>query len=103
MLRLRAHGIALVALLCFAAAPAVSAALDDGRDAYQKGDYATALRLLRPLADAGNSDAQVFIGLSYEFGDGVAKNTAEAVKWYRQAAEKGNSDAAYNLGTLYEE
>jgi len=91
------------ATIMFLGSPAFGAALEDGRDAYQKGDYAGALKLLRPLADAGNPEAQVYIGLSYEFGDGVAKNTAEAVKWYRQAAEKGSIDAAYNLGTIYEE
>ena len=69
----------------------MAAALDDGRDAYQRGDYAAALRLLRPLADSGNPDAQVFIGMSYEFGDGVMKDTAQAVKWYRQAAAEGQA------------
>src|SRR5438874_12072440 len=102
MLRVHPRAIAFAALLSFAALPAFTA-LEDGRDAYQNGDYAAALRLLRPLADAGNPEAQVFIGMSYEFGDGVTKNTAEAVKWYRQAADKGNMDAAYNLGTIYEE
>jgi TPR repeat protein len=91
------------ATVMFIGSPAFAAALEDGRDAYQKGDFAAALKLLRPLANAGNPEAQVFIGLSYEFGDGVTKNTAEAVKWYRQAAEKGSIDAAYNLGTIYEE
>jgi len=87
----------------FFGSPVFAAALEDGRDAYQKGDYAAALKLLRPLADAGNPEAQVFVGMSYEFGDGVTKNTAEAVKWYRQAAQKGSIDAAYNLGTIYED
>ena len=82
---------------------AFAAALEDGRDAYQKGEYPAALKLLRPLADAGNPEAQVFIGMSYEFGDGVKKSTVEALKWYRQAAQKGSIDAAYNLGTIYED
>src|SRR5436309_1982600 len=103
MLRIRQFRSTLVAMLCIAGAPTMAAALDDGRDAYQRGEYTIALHLLRPLADAGNPEAQLFIGLSYEFGDGVTKNTAEAVKWYRQAADKGNPDAAYNLGTMYEE
>jgi len=97
-------GLALgFAAAMFLGSPVFAAALEDGRDAYQKGDYAAALKLLRPLANAGNPEAQVFIGMSYEFGDGVAKNTAEAVKWYRQAAQKGSLDAAYNLGTMYED
>jgi TPR repeat protein len=63
----------------FFGSPVFAAALEDGRDAYQKGDYAAALKLLRPLADAGNPEAQVFVGMSYEFGDGVTKNTAESM------------------------
>ena len=93
----------LAAVLALISLPAFAAAIEDGRDAYHKGDYATALRILRPLADDGNPEAQVFIGMSYEFGDGIGKDTKQAINWYRKAADKGNADAAYNLGTMYED
>ena|SRR5215469_10919155 len=83
-----ARSLILSTAMCLICGPVLAAALEDGRDAYHKGDYATALRILRPLADQGNPDAQVFIGMSYEFGDGIAKDTKEAINWYRKAAER---------------
>ena len=38
--------------------------LEDADTAYRKGDYATALRLLRPLADQGHPIAQSLLGIS---------------------------------------
>jgi hypothetical protein len=37
----------------------------------------------------------------YANGDGVPKDSAEAVKWYRKAAEQGNAVAQNNLGAMY--
>jgi tetratricopeptide (TPR) repeat protein len=45
--------------------------------------------------------AQCKLGVCYQFGRGVAKDEAEAVKWYRKAAEQGNADAQFNLGLCY--
>ena len=56
----------IVALLVSGAAvPAVAGPLEDGLEAYEKGDYATALRLWRPLAEQGDADAQSNLGLMY--------------------------------------
>ena len=73
----------------------------DGMAAYERGDYATAFRLWRPLADQGNARAQVILGSMLEFGQGVPQNHAEAVKWYRLAADQGNAHAQVNLGGMY--
>jgi uncharacterized protein len=62
---------------------------EDGSAAYGRGDYATALRLFRPLADQGSTQAQYKIGLMYYSGEGVAQDLAEATKWYRRAADPG--------------
>jgi len=74
-----------------------------GLDAYHKGDYATALRLLRPLADQGDADAQWSIGHLYaEGGLGVPQDYQQAVLWYRKAAEQGsNAYAQTTLGRMY--
>ena len=66
-----------------------------GDAAYNLGDYATAYRLWRPLADLGNADAQFNIGLMYEEGNGMAQDYAAAVKWYRKAAKQGNTLAQF--------
>ena len=72
--------------------------LEDGQAAYNRGDYATALKLLRPLAEQGNANAQNNLGWMYDQGDGVTQDFKEAAKWYRSAAEEGLHEAQYNLG-----
>ena len=91
----------LLVLLVCAAGPAVAGPFEDAAAARGSGDYATALRLLRPLADQGIADAQYYLGLMYDTGEGVAQNYAAAAAWYRKAADKGASDAQYNLGNMY--
>jgi hypothetical protein len=71
---------------------------EDGLAAHKRGDYATALKLWRPLAEQGLADAQYTLGIMYANGRGVAQNYAEALKWYRMAAEQGNVAAQCNLG-----
>jgi hypothetical protein len=75
---------------------------EDGVAAYERGDYATALRLWRPLAEQGDANAQSNLGFMYEKGRGVPQDEAEAVKWYRLAAEQGYANAQSNLGFMYE-
>ncbi len=77
------------------------ASFDDGVRAYLDEDYATALDVWRPLAEAGLAAAQFGMGLAYENGRGVLRNEAVAAGWYRQAAEQGLADAQFNLGNLY--
>jgi len=84
------------------AAPAAAAPFEDAIAAYDKGDYATALQLLRPLADRELPMAQHNLGVMYENGLGVTQNYAEAVKWYRKAADQGFASAQLNLGFMYE-
>jgi len=74
---------------------------DAASAAYQKGNYATALRLLRPLADQGDAHAQFNLGVMYAEGQGVPQDYAEAAKWYRLAADQGHAQAQYNLGLWY--
>ncbi len=98
-------GLALVAALCAGftlglTAPA-GAGLDEGVAAYQRGDYATALREWRPLAEQGNAAAQYNLGVMYNKGQGVPQDYGEAMKWYRKAAEQGIADAQHSLGVMY--
>ncbi len=91
--------LALV-LACALSAPAW-AGFDEGWAAYDRGDYETALREWRPLAEQGDADAQFNLGVMYDIGQGVAQDYAEAAKWYRRGAEQGDADAQYNLGVMY--
>jgi TPR repeat protein len=76
---------------------------EDSMAAYDGGDYATTLQLLRPLAEQGNVQAQNGLGAMYYNGKGVTKDFKEAVKWYRLAAAQGNISAQLNLGAMYYE
>ena len=69
--------------------------------AFRSGDYATALREWRPLAEHGHVKAQHNLGSMYYDGQGVPKNNAEAVRWIRKAAEQGLAKAQSNLGLMY--
>jgi uncharacterized protein len=80
---------------------AVAGPLEDGLQAVDRGDYATALRLLKPLAEAGYPEAQINLGNMFFDGNGVARDYAESVKWYLLAADHGNTDAQIALGFLY--
>jgi uncharacterized protein len=92
----------LVLFVCAAAVPAVAEPFEDAKAAYNSGDYATALRLYRALADAGDLRAQNNLGRMYEQGQGVPQDNAMAVSWYRKAAEQGQATAQNNLGLMYE-
>jgi len=93
--------VALVLSIVCLAAPAW-ADFKAGVDASHRGDYATALRELRPLAEQGDPAAQSYLGFMFETGRGVPKNYTEAAMWYRRAAEQGDSLAQYSLGLLYD-
>jgi TPR repeat protein len=91
--------IALLAASFIAmAGGAFAASYDDAMTAYDNGDYATALKLLRPLAERGDTNAQYSIGRMYAKGEGVPKDEAEAVNWFRKANEQGKALKAYNSG-----
>ncbi len=100
--RLRYILTALIALAMWlaATAPALSD-FQDGVAAYNRGNYATALREIQPLAERGLSAAQFYLGLMYANGTGVTRDYTEAVKWHRKAAEQGYAKAQYGLGSMY--
>ncbi len=96
MKRVTAFAVLLVVL----AAPAW-AGWDEGVAAYNRGDYATAFREMKPLAEQGLAGAQHNLGLMYRNGQGVPQDDAEAARWYRKSAEQGHANAQYNLGVMY--
>jgi len=75
--------------------------IDKGYEAYNDGDYATALKEWKPIAEQGYAFAQYNLGILYEYGNGVPKDYAEAVKWYRLSAEQGYAISQYSLGLMY--
>ncbi len=95
--------ISLVAVALFVGSMTAHAAdFSVGYEAYQRGDYATALRIMREHADQGNARAQYNLGGMYYSGNGVTQDFAAAVRWFRKAADQDNAVAQTNLGSMYE-
>ena len=95
------HIVFALALTMTLVSAAVAGPFEDGLATHERGDYATALRLWRPLAEQGTADAQHMLGIMYANGQSVPQDYAEAVKWYRLAAEQGSANAQYMLGIMY--
>ena len=93
--------IALVLSFVCLAVPAW-ADFQAGMEANNRGDYATALREWRPLAEQGDANAQYNLGVMYDFAKGVSQDFAKARQWYEKAAAQGHAGAQNNLGGLYE-
>lgn len=91
-----ALSLAAVAAL---AAPA-HADVKAGVDAWQSGDYNAAVAEWRPLAIAGDADAQFNLGQAYKLGRGVPTDLVQAEGWYRRAAKQGHLQAEDNLGLI---
>ena len=75
----------------------------NGTIAFERGDYKTALKEFKDLAEQKDSRGQYGMGLMYDLGTGVSTNFEESVKWYKLSAEQGNADAQNNLATMYAE
>jgi DNA-binding transcriptional MerR regulator len=82
------------------APPNTTGTYEDGRATYDGGDHPGALKLWRPLAESGNTKAQVMLGMMYMMGDGVLPDYATGRKWLERAAEQGDADARGMLGNL---
>lgn len=73
-----------------------------GLDAYDRGDFAAALREWRPLAEQGDARAQFNLGVILFNGQGIPHDPVEAVEWYRAAADQGYGPAQDKLAFMYE-
>lgn len=82
----------------------VLANYQDASDAYKRGDYSTALKVLKPLAEAGDARAQFSLGRMYQDGYGSIQDDRKyevAIRWYRLAAQQEHGGALNSLGYVY--
>lgn len=93
-------GLVLGLVLAVGAAP-LRADFQEGLAAYDAGDFAAAAEAWRPLAEAGDVEAQVALAGLYTSGLGVPTDPTEAARLYRAAAEQGDAVARLNLGDAY--
>ena len=92
----------LTVALAFATGGILAQDLAKGLAAAQTGDFATALKEWRPLAEQGDATAQYHLGVTYTHGRGVLQDYAEAMKWYLRAAKQGQNNGRTGIGLLYE-
>jgi hypothetical protein len=78
-----------------------AADFDKALNAYEKGDYKTALEEWRISANQGDASAQYNLGLMYANGQGVSQDDTEAAQWFRRAAEQDLVQAQLNLSLMY--
>jgi uncharacterized protein len=83
------------------------AGLEEGMEAYDRGDTAAAVREFEKLP-VKNGFVLYNLGVLYANGDGVRKDVKTAVGFYRQAAELSGPDklwtqlSLHNLGRMHE-
>ncbi len=91
-------------LICLALAGFQSAAIagmQEAEQAYNQGDYKTALSEYQPLAMQGDMRAQFQLGSIYGEGLGVPQNFKESARWTKLSAEQGYTPAQFVLGVMY--
>ncbi len=71
--------------------------------AHDPSSYASALKVWLPAAQAGDPEAQAYVGEIFEKGLAGTPDYESAAGWYRRAAEQGFSRAQINLAHLYEQ
>jgi TPR repeat protein len=87
----------IIAVLILMLGFAVSGAADPSADAdaaMKRHDYKTAVRLIRPLAEQGDANAQYNLGVFYDNGLGVPQDRVRAYMWLSLAATQGRERAA---------
>lgn len=99
MTRIIFRALLLAAFLL--AGAGAQAGMQEGIDAYEKGDYSASLKEFKRLAAKGNAEAQSALGFMYASGTGVSQDYKKAAEWYRKAADQGHVGAQSNLGVMY--
>ena len=77
--------------------------LEVGVNAYGRGEYVDAYRLLLPRAESGDADAQYHIGRMLYYGHGIDQSAVAAAAFFKKAAESGHVRAQCFLGFMYRE
>ena len=75
--------IPILLLSLFLGTPSYSADFNKGLNAAQNGDYATALKEWKPLAEQGDAEAQINLGVMYNHGWGVPQDFKAVQVQYR--------------------
>ncbi|MBU6474991.1 MAG: sel1 repeat family protein [Alphaproteobacteria bacterium] len=75
--------------------------MNDIKAAYENKEYAIAAAHLKAIASDSYPEAEELLGIMYQNGQGVQKNTPLALKWLNAAANAGRGLAAHYLAITY--
>jgi TPR repeat protein len=100
MLKRLALGVSIALLLT---GTALAGPLEEGVAAYKDGDFSQAISLWRQASEQGNLVARFNLGMAYELGWGVDRDSTEAVRWYLSAAHAGDVLSMAKLGNVFSE
>jgi TPR repeat protein len=92
----------VTALIFLAASATAQAGLQEGINAYRYGNFAVALKELKPLAEKGDAKAQWYLGNMYSDGNGVRQSHKKAASLYRKSAEQGHAAAQFSFAVMCE-
>lgn len=92
---------AIAVTLAFSSAEFVEAGFDEAVQAYEAGDYKTALNEWMALAEKNDAAAMRNIGHLYRRGLGTEQNYERAMHWYKRASEFGFERAQANVASMY--
>lgn len=82
--------VAIAATSIFSLSSPVLADVKSGVEAWERGEFDSAVKQWRPLAIAGDADAQFNLAQAYRFGRAVPMDLKQAEDWYRRAAIQGH-------------
>ena len=83
------------------ARPTPAEQLAEAERAISTQRYDEAIKLLAPLSEAGNAQAQVRLADAYAAGHGVERDPKRAAQLYEKAALQGDTGAQLKLGDAY--
>ena len=93
-------GVWIVACPMISTPCLASTSLDDAEVAIRTRDFSRAVRILEPLAAAGDAEAQYLLAGLYRVGNGVPKDLTLALRWAERAAHQGHVRAMYLVGNM---
>lgn len=63
--------------------------LQKAQNLFERGEHKKALQIYKKLADQGDPQAQIQLGVMYKLGRGTSRDYVLAAKWFNVAEEKG--------------
>lgn len=88
-------------LLLMVASTVSAQSLYRAKQLIEQGEYIEAAKIIRPLADGGNAEAQFLAATLFLEGKGVNKNESQAIKYAKMSAENGYAEAQRFMGVAF--